>query len=49
MGNLAAKPESINTGLPRFVLHKIDASVAQRHETRSGLLALAALEALAPD
>ncbi|NIE68423.1 type II toxin-antitoxin system HicB family antitoxin [Burkholderia sp. Ax-1719] len=46
---LDSKPERINISLPRFVLHKIDAYVAQRHETRSGFLARAALEALAHD
>jgi predicted RNase H-like HicB family nuclease len=44
---LDSKPERINISLPRFVLHKIDAYVAARHETRSGFLARAALEALA--
>ncbi|MET3214264.1 UNVERIFIED_ORG: putative RNase H-like HicB family nuclease [Burkholderia territorii] len=43
---LDSKPERINVSLPRFVLHKIDAYVASRHETRSGFLARAALEAL---
>jgi predicted RNase H-like HicB family nuclease len=46
---LDSKPERINISLPRFVLHKIDAYVAQRHETRSGFLARAALEALSHD
>lgn len=41
------KPERINISIPRFVLHKIDAYVERRHETRSGFLARAALEALA--
>src|SRR5215469_7503428 len=44
---LDSKPERINISLPRFVLHKIDTYVEKRHETRSGLLARAALEALA--
>lgn len=44
---LDAKPERINVSLPRFVLRKIDAYVEKRHETRSGFLARAALEALA--
>jgi predicted RNase H-like HicB family nuclease len=44
---LDAKPERINISLPRFVLRKIDAYVAARHETRSGFIARAALEALA--
>ncbi|RKP51220.1 type II toxin-antitoxin system HicB family antitoxin [Trinickia fusca] len=42
-----SKPERINISIPRFVLHKIDAYVEARHETRSGFLARAALEALA--
>jgi predicted RNase H-like HicB family nuclease len=40
---LDSKPERINISLPRFVLHKIDRYVDTRHETRSGLLARAAL------
>lgn len=44
---LDAKPERINISLPRFVLHKIDRFVERRHETRSGFLARAALEAIA--
>jgi hypothetical protein len=44
---LDSKPERINISLPRFVLHKIDTYVEKRHETRSGFLARAALEALA--
>ena len=46
LSQLDSKPERINVSLPRFVLHKIDAYVASRHETRSGFLARAALEAL---
>ncbi|MDR3381719.1 type II toxin-antitoxin system HicB family antitoxin [Cupriavidus basilensis] len=44
---LDSKPERINISLPRFVLHKIDTFVEKRHETRSGFIARAALEALA--
>lgn len=44
---LDSKPERINISLPRFVLHKIDTYVEKRHETRSGFIARAALEALA--
>ncbi|ALS63682.1 type II toxin-antitoxin system HicB family antitoxin [Pandoraea apista] len=44
---LDSKPERINVSFPRFVLHKIDAYVEKRHETRSGFLARVALEALA--
>lgn len=47
LSKLDSKPERINISLPRFVLHKIDAYVEARHETRSGFLARAALEALA--
>jgi len=43
------RPERINISLPRFVLHKIDAFVGARHETRSGFLARAAMEAMASD
>lgn len=49
LSRLDSKPERINVSLPRFVLHKIDAYVERRHETRSGFLARAALEALAHD
>lgn len=47
LSKLDNRPERINISLPRFVLHKIDAYVDKRHETRSGFLARAALEALA--
>ncbi|RFU43846.1 type II toxin-antitoxin system HicB family antitoxin [Paraburkholderia sp. DHOC27] len=47
LSKLDAKPERINISIPRFVLHKIDAYVEARHETRSGFLARVALEALA--
>lgn len=47
LSRLDARPERINVSLPRFVLRKIDAYVEARHETRSGFLARAALEALA--
>jgi predicted RNase H-like HicB family nuclease len=47
MSKLDSKPERINISLPRFVLHKIDSYVEARHETRSGFLARAALEAIA--
>lgn len=49
LSRLDNKPERINVSLPRFVLHKIDAYVEARHETRSGFLARAALEALTHD
>lgn len=41
------KPERVNVSLPRFVLHRIDQFVEQRHETRSGFLARAALNEMA--
>ncbi|SAK41264.1 hypothetical protein AWB82_00290 [Caballeronia glebae] len=47
LSRLDSKPERINVSLPRFVLHKIDAYVESRHETRSGFLARAALEVMA--
>ncbi|KIG04246.1 type II toxin-antitoxin system HicB family antitoxin [Caballeronia concitans] len=47
LSKLDSKPERINISLPRFVLHKIDSYVEARHETRSGFLARAALEAIA--
>jgi predicted RNase H-like HicB family nuclease len=47
LSQLDSKPERINISLPRFVLHKIDSYVEARHETRSGFLARAALQAIA--
>ena len=47
MSKLDARPERINISLPRFVLHKIDAFVDSRHESRSGFLARVALDAIA--
>jgi predicted RNase H-like HicB family nuclease len=44
-----AKPERINISVPRFVLKKIDSHVQYRHETRSGFLSRAALEAIAKE
>jgi len=40
-------PERINVSLPRFVLRKLDQFAEKRHETRSGLLARAAMELMA--
>jgi|GEM_PF-846687 len=40
-------PERINVSLPRFVLRKLDRFAEKRHETRSGLLARAAMELMA--
>jgi predicted RNase H-like HicB family nuclease len=47
LSQLDPQPERIDISLPRFVLHKIDSYVEARHETRSGFLARAALEAIA--
>lgn len=47
LSQLDSKPERINISLPRFILHKIDSYVEARHETRSGFLARAVLEAIA--
>ncbi len=44
---LDSKPERINISLPRFVLAKIDRFADAHRETRSGLLARAALELIA--
>jgi predicted RNase H-like HicB family nuclease len=44
---LDSKPERINVSLPRFVLAKIDRFAEAHRETRSGLLARAALELIA--
>jgi predicted RNase H-like HicB family nuclease len=49
LAKLDAKPERINISLPRFVLSKIDAYTAPRHETRSGFLARAALAMIASE
>ncbi|VVD93240.1 MULTISPECIES: type II toxin-antitoxin system HicB family antitoxin [Pandoraea] len=46
ISKLDSKPERINVSFPRFVLHKIDAYVAKRHETRSGFLARVAMAAI---
>lgn len=43
---LDTTPERVNISLPRFMLRRIDAYVESRHETRSGFLARAAMEAL---
>ncbi|MGC5885757.1 type II toxin-antitoxin system HicB family antitoxin [Ralstonia pseudosolanacearum] len=40
-------PERINVSMPRFVLKKLDRFAEERHETRSGLLARAAMELMA--
>lgn len=46
---LDSKPERINISIPRFVLSKIDSFAESRHETRSGLLARAALQLIAAE
>ena len=43
ISRLDARPERINISIPRFVLTKLDAFAASRHESRSGVLARAAL------
>jgi predicted RNase H-like HicB family nuclease len=40
---LEPRPERINVSIPRFLLSRIDAYAASRHETRSGFLTRAAL------
>ncbi|MFZ6709358.1 type II toxin-antitoxin system HicB family antitoxin [Undibacterium sp. TC9W] len=49
MAKLDSKPERINISVPRFVLTKIDEYIGTRHETRSGFLARAALNAISED
>lgn len=43
LSKLDARPERINISIPRFVLTRLDAFAASRHESRSGVLARAAL------
>lgn len=40
-------PERVNISLPRYVLMKIDQHTKEKHETRSGFLARAAMHELA--
>lgn len=40
------RPERVNISLPRFVLAQIDEYAEKHHETRSGFLVRAALEAI---
>jgi predicted RNase H-like HicB family nuclease len=47
LAKLDTKPERINVSLPRFVLTKIDNFAEARHESRSGVLARAALHLIA--
>lgn len=49
LSKLDSKPERINISIPRFVLNRIDEYVQKRHETRSGFLSRAALQAIADD
>lgn len=49
MSKLDVKPERINISVPRFVLSQIDEFISARHETRSGFLARAALNAIAEE
>jgi predicted RNase H-like HicB family nuclease len=46
---LDSKPERINISIPRFVLTKIDNFAESRHETRSGVIARAALQLIAAE
>ncbi|HEY0664592.1 MAG TPA: type II toxin-antitoxin system HicB family antitoxin [Gallionella sp.] len=39
-------PERVNISIPRFLLRRIDAVVSNRHDTRSGFLAKAAIKEL---
>ena len=43
LSKLDPKPERINVSIPRFLLSRIDAYAASRHESRSGFLTRAAL------
>lgn len=47
LSSIDSKPERVNISLPRFVLRRIDQHVRQHHDTRSGFLARAAIDALA--
>lgn len=47
LSRLDPKPERVNISLPRFILAKIDAYTKEKHETRSGFLARAAMNELA--
>ncbi len=44
LSKLDPKPERINVSIPRFLLSRIDAYAASRHETRSGFLTRAAIK-----
>lgn len=46
LAQLDPTPERVNISLPRFVLRKIDSYTKAHHETRSGFLARAAMNAL---
>jgi metal-responsive CopG/Arc/MetJ family transcriptional regulator len=46
---LDSKPERTNISIPRFVLTKIDNFAESRHETRSGVIARAALQLIAAE
>lgn len=46
MSKLDPKPERINVSIPRFLLSRIDAYAASRHETRSGFLTRAAIRTI---
>lgn len=44
LSKFTTKPERFNVSWPSFVLTKVDSYIGERHETRSGFLARAALE-----
>ena len=46
LSKLDPKPERINVSIPRFLLTRIDAYAASRHETRSGFLTRAAIKVI---
>lgn len=47
LSQLDPTPERVNISIPRFVLKRIDSYTKAHHETRSGFLARAAMNALA--
>lgn len=49
LSKLDTKPERINISIPRFVLAKLDSFAEGRHESRSGVLARAALRLIAEE
>lgn len=47
LSQLDPTPERVNISIPRFVLNRIDNYTKAHHETRSGFMARAAMNALA--